>query len=78
VYKVVETYYKWVLENDIPKLFFWGEPGRIVTEEKAKWYIKRLKNVKGMSIGQGLHYLQEDQPHKIGTEILAWLPSLNF
>lgn len=73
VWDLVKRYHDWLLVNDIPKLLYWAKPGRIVTEEKAKGYLETWKEVKGVCVGEGLHYLEEDHPHKIGTEIAAWL-----
>jgi haloalkane dehalogenase len=78
VYERVEQYHDWLLQNDIPKLFFWATPGRIVSEEKAKWYLETLKNVKGVFVGRGVHFLQEDHPHQIGEEIFGWIDSVQF
>jgi haloalkane dehalogenase len=30
VYQAVENYNSWLLENEIPKLFFWADPGKII------------------------------------------------
>lgn len=78
VYKLVEDYHDWLLKADFPKLFFYATPGRIVGEEKAEYYLKTLKNVKGVHVGQGLHFLQEDHPHRIGREIDHWLTALKL
>jgi haloalkane dehalogenase len=74
----VTRYHEWLLDNELPKLFFWARPGRLVSEEKAKWYLGRLKNTTGVFVGQGVHFLQEDHPHRIGDEIAKWLASPNF
>lgn len=73
---VWEKFHQWLLESGVPKLLFWAKPGRLVTEEKATWYLERLKNAKGVCIGEGLHFLEEDHPHKLGTEIAKWLTEL--
>ena len=70
---IVEKYHAWLLENDIPKLFFWATPGAIMGEELAGWYRKTLKNVTSVHIGPGKHYLQEDNPHLIGKELAKWM-----
>jgi haloalkane dehalogenase len=77
VLEIVEIYSAWLLENDIPKLFFWAKPGRIVTDEKAKWCLEAMKNIKGIFVGEGLHYLEEDHPHKIGGKITDWLSNIS-
>lgn len=73
VYAIAETYHAWLLENDIPKLFFWATPGGIIGEELAGWYQKTLKKMTGVHIGPGKHYLQEDNPHLIGKELAKWM-----
>ena len=62
-----------MLKNEVPKLLFWAKPGRLVTEEQAAWYLERLKNVKGVCVGEWLHFLEEDHPRRLGTEISRWL-----
>ncbi|KAK4062903.1 hypothetical protein Trihar35433_8698 [Trichoderma harzianum] len=76
VYERASKYHEWLLETQVSKLFFWAEPGRIVSAEKAQWYLDHLKNVKGIFVGKGTHFLQEDHPHRIGTEMSSWLNSL--
>jgi haloalkane dehalogenase len=43
VLEVVERHSAWLLKNYISKLFFWAKPGRIVTEEKAKWCLETMR-----------------------------------
>ena len=35
-----------------------------------------LTNLKTVDIGPGIHYLQEDNPHLIGSELAQWYKSL--
>ena len=76
VEEVVEKYNAWLLKTDLPKLFFWGEPGGIIGVEKAKEYGEVLKNVISKGIGAGVHYLQEDNPHLIGEKTARWVETL--
>lgn len=48
VYQAVENYNSWLLENEIPKLFFWADPGKIIPLELSKYYSENLKNVKSV------------------------------
>lgn len=73
VYAIVEKYHAWLLGNEIPKLFFYATPGVIIGEELAGWYRKMLKETVSVDIGPGRHYLQEDNPHVIGTELARWI-----
>jgi haloalkane dehalogenase len=73
VWDAVEEYNKWLLENEIPKLFFWADPGKILPRELSRWYGENLRNVRCVGVGRAKHYLQEDHPHLIGREIAGWL-----
>ncbi len=35
-----------------------------------------MKNLKTVDIGPGIHYLQEDNPHLIGSELAGWYSRL--
>jgi len=73
VYKAVEEYNSWLLDNEVPKLFFWASPGKIMPPKLSKYYAENLKNTKSVGVGNAKHYLQEDHPHLIGSEIEKWL-----
>ncbi len=44
--------------------------------EMVEWSKANLLNLKTVDIGPGIHYLQEDNPHQIGTELAAWYQTL--
>lgn len=69
-----QKYIAWLLQTDLPKLFFWVTPAVIVTKDTAERLIQELRNTKNVYLGPGLHYVQEDYPHAIGLEIAQWLP----
>ncbi|MCJ1453932.1 hypothetical protein MMC28_004281 [Mycoblastus sanguinarius] len=73
VYAIAEQYHAWLLGSEVPKLFFWATPGVVIGEELAGWYQKMLKNTRSVGIGSGRHFLQEDNPHLIGTELAKWM-----
>jgi haloalkane dehalogenase len=73
VWEIWERFHEWWLKNEVPKLLFWAKPGRLVAEEQAAWYLERLKNMKRLCVGEGLHFLEEGHPHRLGTEISRWL-----
>jgi len=62
-----------LVKNEVPKLLFRARPGSLVTGEQAAWYLERLKNVKEVCVGGWLHFLEEDHPRRLGTEISRWL-----
>jgi len=73
VYAMASAYEEWLLRTDVLKLFFWGSPGALISEERAAWYARNLRACKSIHVGEGRHFIQEDHPHLIGQEITAWL-----
>ncbi|KAL7952922.1 alpha/beta-hydrolase [Trichoderma compactum] len=69
-----KKYMEWLFASDKPKLFFWARPGGFVWEAKAEEHAQKLKNIKVVYLGDGIHYVQEDHPHTIGRELANWLP----
>jgi haloalkane dehalogenase len=76
VYAMVNAYHDWLLETDVPKLFFWAEPGALISPERAAWYQKHLKGCRSVGLGAGRHYMQEDHADTIGKDIASWLATL--
>jgi len=76
VVKAVETYHAKLLQSDLPKLMFYADPGALISPSMAQWYEQHLKNLKSVNIGAGSHYLQEDNPHLIGAELVNWYNNL--
>ncbi len=74
--EIVQNYNKRLQETDIPKLLFYAHPGGIITSAMVEWCKQNLKNLKTIDIGEGVHYLQEDNPHLIGSELAKWYKSI--
>ncbi|KAL7900358.1 putative hydrolase [Trichoderma sp. SZMC 28014] len=74
-WKIATDYMAWLLDSEVPKLFFWAKPGGLIWEEKANELAGKLKNTRSVCVGDGIHYIQEDHPHVIGRELADWLPS---
>jgi len=72
VVETVNAYNKWLQQSDLPKLLFYATPGGLVSPQIVEWCRQNLKNLKTEDIGQGVHYLQEDNPHLIGKELATW------
>ena len=62
--------------EEIPKLLFYAEPGGIISESTVAWCRENFKNLDTVNIGPGIHYLQEDNPHLIGSELARWYRGL--
>lgn len=59
--------------TDKPVLLLHADPGVVVPLQVVPWYVANIKNIETAFIGQGLHFLQEDQPDAIGRAISDWL-----
>jgi haloalkane dehalogenase len=76
VYQVVSSYNKWLQETEIPKLLFFASPGGMINAETVEWCKRKLKTLKTVDIGAGIHYLQEDNPRQIGSSLASWYRNL--
>lgn len=56
-----------------PLLLLYAKPGVIVKDAFLEELKSDLPRMETVFVGSGLHYIQEAQPTKIGTEIAAWL-----
>lgn len=72
VHEEVERFSAKLQESELPKLLFTANPGGIINEEAVQWAQEHLKNLTVIGIGEGIHYIQEDNPHKIGSELVKW------
>lgn len=76
VVEAVDAYNHWLQNSVLPKLLFYGTPGAIGPAAVVAWCQQRLKNLKTVDVGKGIHYLQEDNPHLIGAELTEWYRGL--
>lgn len=71
-YAAMSSYASWLDKSKIPKLLLWAKPGALIKEAEVKRIQARMQNLSTVYIGAGRHFLQEDQPTKIGSEIAKW------
>lgn len=71
--KLVVDNGKWLKETDIPKLYFYAEPGALNPAPVVEYFQTQLKNIETRYVGVGTHFLQEDNPHAIGRGLADWL-----
>ncbi|MEE8607516.1 MAG: haloalkane dehalogenase [Nitrospiraceae bacterium] len=76
VVEAVKACNKWLQETELPKLLFYASPGAITRAPVVEWCKQNLKNLKTVDLGHGIHFLQEDHPHRIGAELAAWYDGL--
>jgi haloalkane dehalogenase len=73
VYAMAQAYRAWLFETDLPKLFFWGSPGGLISQTDAARFARAFRHCRSVHVGPADHFLQEDNPHLIGREIAAWI-----
>ncbi|MBE7652641.1 haloalkane dehalogenase [Tenacibaculum finnmarkense genomovar finnmarkense] len=66
---IVKNYRKILQNSKLPKLFFYAEPGAFMPESVRNWIIENIPNIQSVNIGEGVHFLQEDNPDLIGEKI---------
>ena len=77
VAEAVATYSRRLRDSALPKLLLYATPGAILRAPVVDWCRRKLKNLKAVHIGPGIHFLQEDHPHLIGAEIADWYRSID-
>lgn len=60
-------------DTEMPVLLVYAEPGVLVPPQAVPFYTELIQNIETAFIGQGLHFIQEDQPDSIGRAINDWL-----
>ncbi len=73
VVTVMEAIKKYMQSTSIPILLIYASPGVLVNDDVKKWYQNNIKNIETAYVGQGMHFIQEDQPKAIGSAISDWL-----
>ena len=71
--KVMAEIEAFMSKTKMPTLFLYGAPGVVGPPAVADWYTENIKDVETAYVGQGLHFIQEDQPDAIGRAISDWL-----
>lgn len=73
VHEVVGAYAAWLTETELPMLMLHAEPGLIITAPIAEFIKSTYQNLEAVNVGEGRHFIQEDQPDAIGEAIADWL-----
>ena len=76
MHELISEYCQKLQQSDLPKLLMYATPGGIIDAQHLTWCKDHIKNLKTVHIGEGIHYLQEDNPHLIGAELANWFKSL--
>jgi haloalkane dehalogenase len=76
VHEVISNYSRKLQESEVAKLLFSATPGGLIDPKTVDWCKQNLKNLKVVDIGDGIHFIQEDNPHLIGEELSKWYQGL--
>ncbi len=74
VVKICNSYASWLSKSDVPKLFINADPGAILIGPQRE-FCRSWPNQREVTV-KGIHFIQEDAPHKIGQAIAEWISSL--
>ena len=75
-HQIVSAYHEWLKTTEIPKLCIYANPGMLIPIEEIQWIKANLTNITTVHVGKGRHFIQEDEPHKIGEAISVWYDNL--
>lgn len=64
---------EFMAETKMPVLLIYAEPGALVPPSAVPWYVEKIADVETAFVGQGFHFVQEDQPVAIGRAIADWI-----
>ena len=76
VVELVSGYNAWLQETALPKLLLYASPGAILQSAQVDWCEAHMSNLRTVDLGHGIHFLQEDHPHRIGSELARWYREL--
>jgi haloalkane dehalogenase len=76
VVQLVGAYNAWLQQTELPKLLYYADPGALMPGPVVDWANQSLRNLEAVDLGRGIHFLQEDHPHRIGEEFSRWYRSL--
>lgn len=72
-HKRINSYSRWLQKTDLPKLMLHARPGALMPPEKVQWAREHMSNLTEVDLGQGVHHLQEENPHAVGAAVAVWL-----
>ncbi len=75
VVAIVETYGEWLSGSRLPKLFTSAEPGAILVG-RGRDFCRSWPNQREVTV-EGIHFIQEDSPDKIGVALREFVKGLD-
>jgi haloalkane dehalogenase len=73
VVELVNSYDRWLASSeDVPKLLLTFEPGAIMSAPVVQWCQENITALEVANAGQGIHFVQEDEPDSIARIVSEW------
>lgn len=72
-HEMVKSYRAALEQSPLPKLLLWFKPGALISKQTVAELEKALPNLKAVFAGTGIHFVQEDEPARIGQEVAFWM-----
>jgi haloalkane dehalogenase len=73
VVELVNSYDRWLASSeDVPKLLLTFEPGAIMSAPVVQWCQENIAALEVANAGQGIHFVQEDEPDSIARIVSEW------
>ena len=71
----IASNYRWLVNSNVPVLLLYANPGALIKEQQVVKLREEIPRLDSKSVGEGLHFIQETSPRKIGNYISNWLNS---
>jgi haloalkane dehalogenase len=73
VVELVDSYDEWLASSEnVPKLLLTFDPGAIMSEPLVRWCQEHIAALEVANAGQGIHFVQEDEPEAIANIVGSW------
>ena len=73
VRRTIRRYLNWLDRTRVPVLYAYGTPGLLHAPGTLTWARARIANLTTANVGRAGHFLQEDQPRRLGRALCRWL-----
>ncbi|WP_250008341.1 haloalkane dehalogenase [Actinoplanes sp. M2I2] len=73
VHRVLSANWDWLRTTDVPRLLLTARPGAILGPERVEEIRRAAPGLRVRDVGEGLHFLPEDQPGAITAELAEWV-----
>lgn len=70
---VLADNFAWLTRSTLPRLLMWATPGAVISPEAARELQDAAPGLELGYVGEGLHFLPEDQPQNIANAISCWV-----